>query len=93
MELLESVKKIYDEHLPASYIQRSEEEMKALKELNTLNRKLNSDPGEWEKMDDLFQELADQAEKNGFIAGFTYALTFMEKVYGLSDLNSLFEED
>ena len=93
MELLETVKKIYDEHLPASYIQRSEEEKDALKKLNALNRKLNPDSAEWEKMDDLFQELTDQAEKTGFITGFTYALTFLEKVYGLSDLDSLFKED
>lgn len=46
MELLETVKKIYDEHLPASYIQRSEEEKDALKKLNALNRKLNPDSAE-----------------------------------------------
>ena len=43
-------------------------------------------------MDDLLTELTAEAEKNGFTAGFTYALTFLEKIYGLSDLSSLFTE-
>lgn len=92
MDLIESVEKIYTEQLPAGYMRRSEEEMKLLKELNELNRKFNSDAQEWEKMDDLLTELTAEAEKNGFTAGFTYALTFLEKIYGLSDLSSLFTE-
>ena len=92
MDLIESVEKIYTEQLPAGYMRRSEEEMKLLKELNELNKKFNHDAQEWEKMDDLLTELTAEAEKNGFTAGFTYALTFLEKIYGLSDLSSLFTE-
>jgi hypothetical protein len=92
MDLIESVEKIYHEHLPAGYMRSSQEELAILKELNGLNRKLNPDQEEWEKMDDLLTDLTRQAEKNGFIAGFTYALTFLEKVYGLSDVGSLFNE-
>lgn len=92
MDLIESVEKIYNEQLPAGYMRRSEEEMKLLKELNELNKKFNPDAQEWEKMDDLLTELTAEAEKNGFNAGFTYALTFLEKIYGLSDLSSLFTE-